>query len=167
MLDLSDKRWTKMEGGYRVPFDPRPLLKQLEQGKRVRKVWSELSGELFHQGDVGEASYAAVPHLVRIHEARGMLDSDTYALVATIDLARGKGKNPEVPNWLQPGYDEAIERLAKIGMKELTVVKNVEDTQYILGLLAIWKGARIYGNLLIWYSETELSELVEKGLEAP
>jgi hypothetical protein len=108
-----------------------------------------------------------VPHLVRIHEARGMLDSDTYALVATIDLARGKGKNPEVPNWLQPGYDEAIERLAKIGMKELTVVKNVEDTQYILGLLAIWKGARIYGNLLIWYSETELSELVEKGLEAP
>jgi hypothetical protein len=38
MLDLSDKRWTKMEGGYRVPFDPRPLLKQLEQGKRVRKV---------------------------------------------------------------------------------------------------------------------------------
>jgi hypothetical protein len=23
MLDLNDKRWTKMQGGYRVPFDPR------------------------------------------------------------------------------------------------------------------------------------------------
>jgi hypothetical protein len=108
-----------------------------------------------------------VPHLVRIYEARGVLDSYTYALVATIDLAQGKGKNPEVPAWLQPGYDESIERLARIGLKQLSLVKKMEDVQYILGLLAIWKGARIYGNLLTWYSQTALSELVEKGLEVP
>jgi len=67
MLDLNDKRWAEMKGGYRAPFDPRPLLAQIETGKKLDETWYELTGELFHQGDVGEASYAAVPHLVRIH----------------------------------------------------------------------------------------------------
>ena len=110
MLDLNDKRWAEMKGGYRVPFDPRPLLAQLERSKKLDETWYELTGELFHQGDVGEASYAAVPHLVRIHGPRGLPDANTYSLVATIDLARGEGKNPEVPKWLQPGYDNAISR---------------------------------------------------------
>jgi len=40
-------------------------------------------------------------------------DANTYSLVATIDLARGEGKNPEVPKWLQPGYDNAISALER------------------------------------------------------
>ena len=166
MLDLNDKRWAEMKGGYRVLFDPRPLLAQIETGKKLDETWYELTGELFHQGDVGEASYAAVPHLVRIHGQRGLPDANTYSLVATIDLARGEGKNPEVPRWLQPGYDNAISALAVIGLRELTVAKKMEEIQSILALLAIWKGARTYGRLLNWYAQDELSELVEKGLSA-
>jgi len=30
MLALDDPRWTMMTGGYRLPFDPRPLLSRLE-----------------------------------------------------------------------------------------------------------------------------------------
>ncbi|HEX7698185.1 MAG TPA: hypothetical protein VF394_12340 [Candidatus Acidoferrum sp.] len=166
MLDLNDKRWAEMKGGYRVPFDPRPLLAQLERSKKLDETWYELIGELFHQGDVGEASYAAVPHLVRIHGQRGLPDANTYSLVATIDLARGEGKNPEVPKWLQPGYDNAISALAAIGLRELTVARKMEEIQSVLALLAIWKGARTYGRLLNWYAQDELYELVEKGLNA-
>jgi len=42
----------------------------------------------------------------------------------------------------------------------------MEEIQSILALLAIWKGARTYGRLLNWYAQDELSELVEKGLNA-
>jgi hypothetical protein len=166
MLDLKDKRWAEMKGGYRMPFDPRPLLAQIERSENLDEAWYELVGELFHQGDVGEASYAAVPHLVRIHRERGGPDSNTYSLVATIDLARGEGKNPDVPAWLQPGYDNAISALAEMGLRELASAKKIEDIQYILAVIAIWKGARTYARRLNWYSQNELSELVEKGLNA-
>jgi hypothetical protein len=83
-------------GGYRTVCDPRPSLQNLESNVHLKEAWHELWEELRHQGDVGEASYAAVPHLVRIHGERKLDDWNTYALVAVIELARGKGKNPEV-----------------------------------------------------------------------
>ena len=43
---------------------------------------------------MGEATYAAVPHLVRIHRKGGIADWNTYAIVAIIELAREKGDNP-------------------------------------------------------------------------
>lgn len=56
MLKLDDPRWSEMEGGYRIPFDPRPLFGKLQANQDVETVWNELWNELHHQGDVGEAS---------------------------------------------------------------------------------------------------------------
>ena len=109
MLSLTDKRWTKLMGGYRALFDPRSSLHNLESNLHVKEARHELWGELYHQGDVGEASYAAVSHLVQIHGERKPDDWNTYALVATIELARGTGKNPEVPEWLKEEYFSAIQ----------------------------------------------------------
>ena len=99
----------------RTAFDPRPSLRNLESNVHAKEAWHELWEELHHQGDVGEASYAAVPHLVRIHGKRKMAGWNTYALVAVIEMARGKGKNPEVPGWLREEYFAAIQDLAKLG----------------------------------------------------
>src|ERR1700676_3971721 len=90
MLSLDDNRWTNMTGGYRVKCDPRPLLAQLESEQTRKTAWPGLWEELHHQGDAGEASYASVPHLVRIHRTSGVVDWNTYAIVAIIELARGK-----------------------------------------------------------------------------
>jgi hypothetical protein len=115
MLSLDDPRWSEMEGGYRMPFDPRPLFAQLQANQDVKRVWDELWEGLHHQGDVGEVSYAAVPHLVRIHRERGAPDWNIYAIVATIELARDSARNPPIPPWLKPGYDHAIQELADLG----------------------------------------------------
>jgi hypothetical protein len=159
MLNLDDKRWEGLEGGYRVPFDPRPLLLKLESGEDVAAVWHELWEELHHQGDVGEGSYAAVPHLVRIYRQRGVLDWNAYAIVAIIELARGRGKNPDLPMWLESDYFSAIRELAEIGMVEYQSAKEPEDVRVILGILAIQKGARTHGKFLVEYSEEELLDL--------
>lgn len=71
-----------------MPFDPRAALQNLESNVHVKEAWHELWEELHHQGDVGEASYAAVPHLVRIYRERGAIDWNTYAIVAVTELAR-------------------------------------------------------------------------------
>ncbi len=98
-MELNDPRWASLKGGYGVPFDPRPALFQLADGTDIQGAWGQLWDGLHHQGDVGEASYACVPHLVRIHEARGMPDWNTYAIVATIDLARDRRRNPTMLCW--------------------------------------------------------------------
>jgi hypothetical protein len=77
MLGLDDSRWSSLTGGYRTAFDPRPLLARLETKHGTAVVWHELWEEPCHQGDVGEASYASVPPLVRIHRKSGIIDSNS------------------------------------------------------------------------------------------
>jgi hypothetical protein len=161
MLDLDDQRWAILKGGYRVPFDARPLLRSLESGVGLEETWQNLWNELHHQGDVGEASFAAVPHLVRIHQNRGVVDWNTYAMVATIELARGKGGNPDAPAWLRGPYDEAIHQLARLGLAELPLADGADVARCILGVLALEKGARTYARVLIEFTEDEIIELAK------
>jgi hypothetical protein len=159
MLTLDDKRWSGLEGGYRTPFDPRSLFSELETHKNAEATWHELWDGLHHQGDVGAASYAAVPHLVRIYRKRSAIDWNTYALVAIIELARDDGKNPKVPKWLEDDYFQAIKDLAEIGSIEILQTKNPEDIRAILSILAISAGARTHAKFLVDYSAQELLEM--------
>jgi len=163
LLNLDDKRWTELKGGYRVPFDPRQLLRRLESGTDIQRCWQELWQELYHQGDVGEASYAAVPHLVRIYQNRGKIDWNTYAIVTSIELARNVGNNPDVPSWLLQGYEDAINSLAMTGLGELPHANEKESIRSILAVIAIWKEVRTYARIIIDFSEDELNELENNG----
>ncbi|EGG92781.1 hypothetical protein IMCC1989_438 [gamma proteobacterium IMCC1989] len=75
---------------YRVKYDPFPALSklQLDRQSALEELWENL----YHQGDVDSASYAAVPKLVEY----GELD-----LVAAIEVARNSGINPPVPKELE------------------------------------------------------------------
>ena len=79
MLPLDDPKWKSLRGGYKIPYDPTSALRHLYAGKNPDVAWSELWNELHHQGDVGEASYASVPHLVKIQKDHGDLDWNAYA----------------------------------------------------------------------------------------
>lgn len=166
MLNLDDERWKDLSGGYRTKFDARSWLRKLESSTHVKEAWHELWEQLHHQGDVGEASYAAVPHIVRIHRLRGEDDWNTYAFVAVIELARGRGKNPEVPEWLKADYFKAIQELAETGTVELMRSKHAEEIRAILSILAIAKGARTHARLLLKYSDEELVELERQAQES-
>ncbi len=159
MLSLDDNRWNNLTGGYRMKCDPRPLLAQLESEQTREAAWHEVWEELHHQGDVGEASYASVPHLVRIYRTSGVVDRNTYAFVAIIELARGKGNNPEVPTWLEEDYHRAIRELAEIGAAEISRTEDPEAVRAILSVIAIAKGLRTHGRFLAEYSEDEMLDI--------
>jgi hypothetical protein len=159
MLSFDDSRWTQMEGGYRVLFDPRPLLKRLEREDDRGPIWHELWDELHHQGDVGEASLAAVPHIVRICVDHGLLDWNVCAIVSIIELARGQGRNPDVPDWLKDDYFNAIRELSKSGLSELPGAQDPELIRAILSVIAIEKGLRTHAGFLVRYSDDELLEM--------
>lgn len=159
MINFEDTRWLNMTGGYRTPFDPRPLLKRLKTDSETTAVWHELWDGLHHQGDIGEASFASVPYLVSCCRERGVLDWNIYAMVAIIELARKEGTNPDVPRWIADDYFQAIRELAEIGVKEVLQSDNVDDIRAILSIVAIEKGLRIHGKFLVNYSEDEMIDI--------
>jgi hypothetical protein len=159
MLELNDDRWHNLEGGRRTRFDPRPFLARLKIDDDPATAWHELWDGLHHQGDVGDASYAAVPHLVAIHRERGIVDWNTYALVAIIELARAEPKNPKVPDWLEEDYFRSIDELAQIGTAEMLKTEDRETARAILAIVAIARGLRTHAKFLVCYSEDELLEM--------
>lgn len=163
MIGMEDERWDGLTGGYRVPIEVRPLLRALETGEDDERAWDALWEELQHQGDVGIASYAAVPHLIRIHRDRGIPDWRIYAIVAIIELARTRAENPEIPNWLKADYFEALHDLAKIGTSEILKTPDADCARCILAILAIDNNLRIHGQLLVSYSGDELSDMKTRG----
>jgi hypothetical protein len=161
-LDFADARWAGLLGGYRVPYDPRGALRALERGDDAVAAWGELWDELHHQGDIGEASFAALPHLVRIHECRGVADPNTYAIAAIIELSRDNAANPQLPPDLQQFYEPAWRRLIEIGLNELNKTEDDALITNILAVLAIGKGMRTLGRLTIGFTEDERQELLTK-----
>ena len=160
-MNLDDPQWSRLLGGYRIPYDPRKALLALERADEADSAWEELWTELFHQGDVGEASYAAVPHLVRIHAARGVADWNTYALVATIEIARRMGHNPELPASLSDAYQAAWHELVTLGLRDLETAEDPALVTSILGVIAIGKGQFSLGQLAIEFDESERREMIE------
>jgi hypothetical protein len=157
MLNFDDPRWSSLEGGYRTKYDPRPALRRL--AATDDSAIEELREELYHQDDVGTASYAAVPALVQIHRDRQLQTWETYALIASIELQRGRGKNPALPDWLAEDYFKAIESLAQAGLTELPNSTSVELSRAILALLGLWKELRTAARILIEFTDDELKEL--------
>ena len=162
-MDFDNSRWSNLLGGYRVPYDPRNALRKLERGEDVESVWEELWNELHHQGDVGEASYAAVPHVVRIYAVRGIRDWNAYALVAIIEEARLNGRNPELSSYLRNAYESAWHQLGEIGLRELQSAEEPTFVTSIIAVLAYWKGQPTLGSLASNFSEDERLELLVKS----
>jgi hypothetical protein len=157
---MDGDRWAGLRGGYRMEFDPRPALAQLRSGHHEDAAWDELWNELHHQGDVGEASYAAVPELVRIYKDRRVVHWRTYALVGRIELQRTEGDNPKLPAWLEEEYFSAIQELAAVGARDVLQTSDPDTVMMILGIIAVSRGLRVTGRLLLSYSETEIEGLL-------
>ena len=164
MLSFADERWATFRAGYRVPVDLRPLLSQLETTTEPAAVWPKLWEELYHQGDIGEGSLVAVPHLVRIHKQRAIADWNTYGLVSHIELVRGMNGNPDVPSWERASYVAAIDELARCGTSDLAHTSDEDTVVMILAVVAIAHGARAHGRVLANYSADEVDELTRSML---
>ena len=157
--DFADPAWTGLEGGYRVPYDPRPALRALEHGD-TEAAWAELWNELHHQGDIGTASYAAVPHLVRIYESQGLPDSNAYAMIAVFEECRLSGHNPALPDDFATTYHAACRRLAEIGTVELRSAEDATLVCNIIAIIAFVKGQRFLGSFALNFDEDERREVI-------
>jgi hypothetical protein len=117
LLSLHDPRWGELRHCYGPAEDIPDLLRQLAaapgpQADTWADPWFTLWSSLCHQDDVYPASYAAVPHLVRIAiEATGPVDFSFLLLPASIEVARATARGPAVPDFLVAAYEQALAAL--------------------------------------------------------
>lgn len=160
MLPLDDIRWPKLLSGRRIACDASSTLRAMESGS---DVWEQLWDELHCQGDVDEAAYAALPHLVRISAQRPR-DWNLYALAATIEIERYREGNPPLPEWAIAAYTEAWVALRNLALIDLAGSADPLLVQSALSVLALAHGQRELGALLWHMDANDIAAFVEDRL---
>lgn len=135
MLSLNDLRWKDFTSGYQIKYDASQSLKQLEAAVSIDaiiQVLDELWDELYHQGDVGTASYLAVPHLVRIGIEKQIIDWRLIGLIASIEIQRYVSTVPLAEEYKEE-YLIALQQVEKL----IAINKNSPwEREYASGALA-------------------------------
>ena len=146
MLSLDDERWAALEGGYHEVIDACPYVRRLYDGDTDDAFWEEFWLNLYHQEDVGTASYAVVPHMVeaRAHRAR---EGDLYRYCRLIERARESPGNPPLPDWLRESYPAALARLAGWAGEDLAAL-DMGGRKVVLAYLAQYAALPVLGDLL-------------------
>ena len=159
-MDLKDSRWKQLNGARRTPYDASIPLKKLKDRESPAEIWAELWENLCHQGNVGEASYAAVTQVVDILQFRPR-DWNFYALIAAIELARAEKGNPPVPPWLEEQYQFSLSRVVEFGAKDILTVKDALTLRGILAAIAAAKGALKLSKMM-FLGEDEMDEILSQ-----
>jgi hypothetical protein len=118
MIALDSPRWSELEHAYGAAGNIPPLLRQLEgfpdQTRYDEEPWFTLWSALCHQGDVYSASFAAVPHVVRVL-ANDPLRAQFcfFQLPAQVEICRRR-KEVAIPADLQEAYFVALSQLPSL-----------------------------------------------------
>jgi hypothetical protein len=163
-MTLSEEEWSQLRGGYRLPYDPRPAVQKIASDRDAEAAWQELWNELHHQGNVGEASYAAIPLLTNIYQSGRGIDWNLFALAATIEVERHRKTNPPIPERLRSEYDEAWRLLVELAGQALRRQPDASTVQSTLAVLALANGALKLGAMIIHLDSFEIDELADEML---
>ena len=157
-MKRSDPRWSELEGGYRERYDPRPAL---DAAAALHLAgWDALFENLHHQGDVGTASYAAVPEIVSIISRAEAPEWRGYALLASIEECRLSQHNPPVPDWLAQDYRAAWAAILDPALRDFAKTDDPIAATAILAVLAHARGLTAIGAMCL-LTEDERQELLE------
>lgn len=145
MLPLESERWGELVDAYGPASKIPSLLRELEayppsEAPEAEPYFS-LWGALCHQGDVYPASYAALPHLVRILEiSPERAPWNVFALVSAIEIARLGRRGPGMPSELEASYFDALAKVPSLAMRAASAPWDHLRSRVILGCVAAAKG---------------------------
>ena len=114
MIPLDSPRWSEWDHAYGSAGDIPALLAQLDSfpsSADGREPWFSLWSALCHQGGVYTASFAAVPHIIRVLSSDPLrADFSFFQLPACVEITRARDEFP-IPADLRQPYTEAMRRL--------------------------------------------------------
>jgi hypothetical protein len=167
MLQLDSPKWSDLRHAYGSAADIPAMLHELEQfppneGSEAPPyfmLWSSLC----HQDDVYTASYAVVPHIIRIlASAPSRAHWDFFLLPACIEIARAKGRGPEIPAELRDDYFAALRRIPALAAAAAESQWDEGFCRTVTAAIAVAKGQPALGEAILELD----SDTVKKFMEA-
>jgi hypothetical protein len=127
--------------------------------------WGSLWSALCHQGDVYTASYAALPHIVRIGmNVQGPVDFSFLMLPARIEIARAQGSGPAISDELRPAYAEAVNRLPECVYQQSKYAWDLTTTQAAACAIAASKGQFDFADAVCMLDEDMIPKIISGDL---
>ena len=117
MLSLDSQKWSELNDEYGSASAIPALLRRLESFPKSEgrsEPWFTLWSALAHQGDVYPASFAAVPHVVRVLEiAPEKAYSAYFQFPSWIEICRQK-RGVTIPEEMETAYFSALGKLPSL-----------------------------------------------------
>jgi len=164
-MELENKNWGLLEGGYKIPYDvskPIRKLKDTAGAKERQEIFDELWENLHHQGDVGVASYLAVPYLIDICIESKSLDWNFMGLCVTIENYRLNGENPELPIQYEDFYFSSLTKFEKYLSSNLKNINDRTAFRLALSLFATVNGQPGLGKAIEILDEDAVEEFLSQ-----
>jgi hypothetical protein len=143
VLALESSRWSELHHAYGVASDVPALLSQLSNLPKAEgetEPWFSLWSSLAHQGDVFDASFAAVPHVVHAAATNPLVaDTAYFQFPAWIEICRKK-QGIEVPSDLAVAYFDALSKLPLLVAAASSREWDADFLQCALSAIAAAKG---------------------------
>jgi hypothetical protein len=148
VLSLDSPRWSELRHAYGPASNIPALLRALQAlpaQSGDTEPWFTLWSALAHQGDVYDATFAAVPHVVEAM-ARDPLKADSPYLQfpSWVEICRAKN-GAQVPEDLQSAYFSALARLPILVAAASARQWDEGFLRCALAALAVAKGQPIVG----------------------
>src|SRR4030095_1965860 len=118
--------------------------------------------ELHHQGDVGLASYFALPQLVEICINKNSLDWNFVGLCVLIEHCRQTDGNPELPNEFKDEYFDALKKLEGYFLTNFENIKDPTTLRLTLALFATVNGQVDLGKAIQNLDEDMVKDFLEQ-----
>ena len=140
-LALDDPRWRELHECFGPAVDVPKLLRRLADPSSAN-VWDDMFTHLCHQGTAYSASYAAVPHVVRIAESTTAGERlMPLFFIASVEYWRLEQTKDPAPPWVMEDYHAAIERARRLTCESMSrgAVSDL-DARHLLYACAVFMG---------------------------
>lgn len=162
VIPLESQRWSELRDQFGSASAVAASLRRLASAPGDEAEWKDLWSRLYHQGDVTEASYAAVPHLVKLARESRETPWHAFALPAAIEAARLAHRAPTIPSDLEASYHESIRELGSLGLAHLSRPWDHVLGQAILASVAVSKGLGTLADAILELGPTDAAEFLEQ-----
>lgn len=164
-IALDSPEWRDMQHAYGSAADIPGLLRAVEsfpaQEEFDSEPWFTLWSSLYHKGHVYDASFAAVPHIVRVLSTAPQRASfDFFLLPACIEVGR-IANEAVVPERLHDAYQEALVQLPQLAADAAHRGWDAETCMAAMAATAAATGQHLLAQLLIEMSEDDIQFALE------
>jgi len=164
MLSLASARWSELQHAYGAATDVPRLLEQLAtlpDSGGERQPWFSLWSALAHQGDVYDASFAAVPHVVQALASAPLRAGAVYfQFPAWVEVCRIRN-GVDIPGDLSGPYFAALSRLPSLVAAASAREWDADFLQCALSAIAAAKGAADIAEIALELTPPVAAEMLE------